>query len=213
MKNLLAVGFSGIALAVSANEWYVDPTVPDDSHDGTSSNVVSATVGPKRTLAGVMAAGVGVGDGDTVWLLPGEHKEGTMNGGLNRLYVTQKNLKVKSLSGNPFDTSIVGYYGTGIDYNTGYTDPDGISCIKIAKTATGCIVEGITMRDALAPRVESKNPNERGGGIYDLSGSCWAINCVFRNCAAYAGGGMNGSYRFRNPISFRLNTNRQTYKL
>lgn len=40
MKNLLAVGFSGIALAVSASEWYVDPTVPDDSHGGTSPNAV-----------------------------------------------------------------------------------------------------------------------------------------------------------------------------
>ena len=51
MAKLLAVAVATCAFVASANEWYVDPTVPDDSHDGTSSNVVSATVGPKRTLA------------------------------------------------------------------------------------------------------------------------------------------------------------------
>lgn len=193
LKKLVTAGLLlSLGAVAFANDWYVDPTVSDDSHDGTSPNVVSATVGPKRTLAGVMAADVGVSDGDTIWLLPGEHKEGSMNGGLNRLCITQKNLKVKSFSGNPMDTAIVGYYGTGIDHSTSYTDPDAVSCIKVAESATGCIIEGVTLRDATARRVNG-GANERGGGIYDLTeDTCWAINCIFTNCCAYSGGGMNG---------------------
>ena len=193
MKKVVAAGFAVCACVALANDWYVDPTVPDDSHDGTSSNVVSATVGPKRTLAGVMAAGVGVGDGDTVWLLPGEHKEGTMNGGLNRLYVTQKNLKVKSLSGNPFDTSIVGEYDVGVTNN--FTGADSVSCVKFAKAAKDCIVEGVMLRDATARYLG--DTKEYGGGIYDQSMSCWAINCVFSNCSARAGGGLYGGSAVR----------------
>lgn len=43
---------AGVAAVVSAGEWYVDPVAGNDDYDGTASNVVSATVGPRRTLKG-----------------------------------------------------------------------------------------------------------------------------------------------------------------
>ena len=70
------------AFAASGDEWYVDPVNGLDTRDGTTSNVVSATVGPRKTLEYAMKL---VGAGDTLWLLPGEYNEGSMNSGRARI--------------------------------------------------------------------------------------------------------------------------------
>ena len=97
MKKILT---SIIALAATAvtfgAEWYVDPVNGDDGLDGSTSNVVSVTVGPRKTLEKAMEK---VNAGDTLWLLPGEYNEGSMRDGRTRLYVSKKNVKVKSTAG------------------------------------------------------------------------------------------------------------------
>lgn len=50
MKNIVCT-FAAIAgLSAMAADWYVDSVGGSDLYDGTSSNYVSGTVGPKKTL-------------------------------------------------------------------------------------------------------------------------------------------------------------------
>ena len=109
MKRLLTATIAlAAAFAAKGDEWYVDPVNGLDTRDGTTSNVVSATVGPRKTLEYAMKL---VNAGDTLWLLPGEYNEGSMRSGRTRLYVSQDNVKIKSTAGAA-NTFIVGEGGT-----------------------------------------------------------------------------------------------------
>lgn len=169
MKQLLCIGFFATSLSVIANEWYVDPVNGNDAYDGTSSNVVSDTVGPRRTLAGIMGKAMG---GDTVWLLPGEYAEKTMTdtGDCNRrLQVKNRpNMRFRATAGRD-KTFIVGGGGA-----------EAVGCVRVDSTSVNCVFEGITFKDGAAPI---------GAGLRDHTKNCWVIGCRFTNCVASSTGG------------------------
>ena len=137
MKQVLAVvlvAASGVGLA---DEWYVDPVNGLDGRDGSCSNVVSETVGPRKTLEKAMEL---VQAGDTLWLLPGEYKEGSMRDGRCRLWVKKPNVRIRSTAGAD-RTFIVGH-GTAI------TDADAMNCVQVYEWASGVVLDGITLREA-----------------------------------------------------------------
>ena len=164
-----------VALTAAGSEWYVDPVNGLDTRDGTTSNVVSETVGPRRTLEKAMEL---VNAGDTLWLLPGEYSEGSMRDGRARIFVDKKNVKVKSTDGAA-RTFIVGEGGTVM------SSTSSKGCMHV--DGAGVIVEGITFRDGCGQRHGSIKDN--GGGLKAVS-TTWAIDCVFTNCYAHIGGGM-----------------------
>ena len=178
MKTLLTATIAlATVFAASGSEWYVDPVNGLDTRDGTTSNVVSATVGPRKTLEKAMEL---VNVGDTLWLLPGEYNEGAMRDGRTRLYVTKSNVKVKSTAGAA-NTFIVG------EGDTAMTSTSSKNCAQVSNRVSGVIFEGITFKDGCGQRHDSIKDN--GGGLDDESGDAWAIDCVFTNCYAYVGGG------------------------
>jgi hypothetical protein len=83
--------------AAPAKTWYCDPANGDDSFDGTSFTLVSGTVGPKKTLNGILKSGV-VQAGDTVLL----------GGGIYREYPS-----FEMVSGKPGAPLVIGSYGRG----------------------------------------------------------------------------------------------------
>ena len=167
------------AFAAKGDEWYVDPLNGLDTRDGTTSNVVSETVGPRKTLEKAMEL---VKANDTLWLLPGEYNEGSMRDGRTRIYVTKSNVKVKSTAGAA-NTFIVGEGGRTM------SSTSAKNCAQVASGVTGVIFEGITFKDGCGQRQGDVADN--GGGLGDLSqGGTWAVDCVFTNCYAYLGGGM-----------------------
>ena len=174
------------ALTSAANDWYVDPVNGLDTRDGTTSNVVSEAVGPRKTLEKAMEL---VNAGDTLWLLPGEYNEGSMNSGRARIYVAsaKKNVKVKSTAGAAH-TFIIGEGGTDM------TSTSSKGCMHV--DAAGVIVDGITFRDGCGQRHVDLNIKDNGGGL-KAAGSTWAIDCVFTNCYAFLGGGMYGGNALR----------------
>jgi hypothetical protein len=110
LKHYLQLLLFAAAFVSNGAEWYVDPVNGDDQRDGTTSNVVSAAVGPRKTLEKAMEL---VNADDTLWLLPGEYNEGAMRDGRTRIYLTNSNVKVKSTAGAA-NTFIVGEGGRNI---------------------------------------------------------------------------------------------------
>ena len=177
MRKLLVAFLVSCAFGAFANEWYVDPVNGNDTYDGTSSNVVSDTTGPRRTLVGIMEL---VGNNDTIWLLPGDYAEKSVvaeDDSPRRLEIANKTgLKFRSVAGRD-KTAIVGRH----DGANGYDGADAIGGVKLSSGSVNCVFEGITFRDCAA---------EKGGGCRDLSQTCWFIGCSFTNCLAKTGGAM-----------------------
>ena len=63
-KILTSIIALAAAFAAFGAEWYVDPVNGLDTRDGTTSNVVSETVGPRKTLEKAMEL---VNANDTLW--------------------------------------------------------------------------------------------------------------------------------------------------
>ena len=196
MKKLVSFGYVfAFALVAQANEWYVEPVIGNDAYDGTSSNVVSDTKGPFRTLQGAMT-NAQLKAYDTVWLLPGTYAEGEMEwSGTNRCVITTDGLKIRSTGGK--DVTIV----KGVLTTGSYTKPTsgGVRCFAVnSAMASNVVIEGITMQDCDA------SYSFYGGGIYEGKGknnpthsACWAIDCAFKNGKGGRGGGMSGGNALR----------------
>jgi len=200
MRKLFGATAIGLlaGIATAANTWYLAPApAGSDDYDGTSSNFVSGTVGPMESFSNLMSR---VDAGDTIVLMPGEHSAGSMDDALanhtsSRAHITKNNVTIRSYSGNPADTAIVGE-SEGDAWST--EGADQIRCISIAKNATGCVIDGVTLKDGVACAGGSLGVGRgNGGGVYDLSKSCWLIGCVVTNCTAYGGGGVYGANAFR----------------
>ena len=128
MRKLLVAFLVSCAFGAFANEWYVDPVNGKDTYDGTSSNVVSDTTGPRRTLVGIMEL---VGKNDTIWLLPGDYAEKSVvaeDDSPRRLEIANKTgLKFRSVAGRD-KTAIVGRH----DGANGYDGADAIGGVKLS---------------------------------------------------------------------------------
>ena len=170
----------------TGKNWYVDPVNGLDTRDGTTSNVVSATTGPRRTLEKAMEL---VNEGDTLWLLPGEYREGSMRDGRARIYVTN-NITVISTDGAS-RTFIVGEGGKDM------TSASSKACAQVCKGLTRVIFEGLTFKDGCGQRIGDIKDN--GGGLKSesMDNVTWAIDCVFTNCHAHIGGGLYGGNALR----------------
>ena len=131
-----------------ANTWYLAPD-GNDGYDGTSSNFVSGTVGPKQSFESLMPS---VGANDTIVLMPGEHCYGSMtpsaggNHTLSRAHIAKSGVTIRSYSGNPADTAIVGW---GVESPDSLGDDKQIRCISIYKNATGCVIDGLTLKNGV----------------------------------------------------------------
>jgi hypothetical protein len=111
---------------------YVDGTNGSDSYDGSSSNVVSGTKGPKQTLAAAVAA-VGAGRRAVIFALPGVYGRGTDGEYANKssdpdasLNGIRYRLHVKTTSSGDYKTSIgvVAVEGPEKTFIVGEADPD-----------------------------------------------------------------------------------------
>ena len=178
MKKLLVAVVVACGFAAFANEWYVDPVNGNDAYDGTTSNVVSDTVGPRRTLIGIMEL---VGNNDTIWMLPGDYAEKSVldarGADHRRLDIVDKSgLKFRSVAGRE-KTAIVGQH----DGANGYDGENAVGGAMLSGNSANCVFEGITFRDCAA---------SSGGGCRDLTKLCWFIGCSFTNCIAKTGGAM-----------------------
>lgn len=192
MKKLVALGYVlASAFAAQANEWYVEPVIGNDAYDGTSSNVVSDTKGPFRTLQGAMT-NAQLKAYDTVWLLPGDYNEGEMEyKGTNRCYISKPGLKLKSTGGK--DVTFI----TGRKQASSSSTTWGTRCIAINSTTTNVVIEGITLRTGAAP-YNGSGDTTKGGGVYvNGNTSCWLVDCVVTNCAAAWGAGVYYANAFR----------------
>ena len=185
-----------VAFNLSATEWFVDRTRPDDSGNGQS--VATA----KRTIQAACSA---ASAGDVVTVLPGVYDEGgntfTENSVVssNRVYIT-KNLTLRSRDGADV-THIVGAKDSGVAQNASPwgMGPGAIRCIAVAKGVTDMKIEGFTIRDG-ATAFGSDSAPVRGGGVLNVqaqpgvtaAGYIVVRDCVFRDNTGTRGGGMYG---------------------
>ena len=167
---LVLTGFSALA-----TDWYADADHGNDLWDGTSPDFVSGTTGPKKTLQAALDI-EGLKSGDTLWLLPGDYNDGAADS--CRGFITVSGLKIKSTGGA--DVTFV-------------TGASGTRCFGIDESATGVILDGLTLRNGAAGA-------GNGGGVNCPGGDCWVIGCVISNCTATIGGAMCGGNAYRTKM-------------
>lgn len=165
---------------------YVDATNGSDSYDGSSSNIVSGTVGPKKTLSAAVAA-VGAGRRAVIFALPGVYDDGTDGEYANKagnpdasLNGIRYRLHVKTTASGDYKTSIgvVAVAGPEKTFIVGEPDPDtgdvGSKAIGGVWLESGIhYVQGFTITGCYGPGV---------------SGSWW------QHGAAFNGGGSESTH-------------------
>ena len=167
-----------VTIEASGKDWFVDPTRPDDSGDGTKRETAF------RTLKAAMA-NAKLKSGDTVWALPGEYKEGfsapSASATSNRVVVAA-GVKLVSTDG-PEKTFIIGADSpepTEGKYGCG---PGAIRC---AMLKSGSVIRGFTLTGG-------RTGGQNGGGVtyQNEADNGWIEDCVISNCVASRGGGAN----------------------
>ena len=197
MKNIVCT-FAAIAgLSAMAADWYVDAVGGSDLYDGTSSNYVSGTVGPKKTLQAALDI-AGLASGDTLWLLPGDYNEGSnVWNGVSRGCIKTPGLRVKSTGGAAV-TFVTGENNPAAAY--GYSSSYGMRCLAVDSAATGVVIDGLTLRNGCSPQGSSDGGHRNGGGLYNPGNDCWLIASVVTNCSAYTGGAMYCGNAYRTKM-------------
>ena len=204
---------AAVNLAFAGNIWYVAPApIGDDSYDGTASNHVSGTVGPRRTLAKVMELAK---SWDVVYALPGTYDDGSYyqsDSYYARVYVPSA-VRLISVAG-PEKTFIVGKAadaGQGDAYGNG---PGALRGVLLAGTIDGFTICGGHVRST------ADDATGRGGGIFADWEGALAINCIISNNVAVRGVGMCGKNsktagtdnRFTRAVNCRFIANTSTSK-
>lgn len=207
MKRPIAVIIGFLAATALATDYYVDAVHGNDDWSGTSSNRVGeTTTGPRKTLAGVIA--LATQPGDVIWALPGNYDEGTMSGDTNRLYVSAKDISLKSTGGKEV-THIVGHHTAGDTYGFG---ADALRCVEVAKDCN-FLIDGFTIRDG-AGKSNTKTASVYGGGVACTAGrpskgksNFTLVDCVVSNCVSYRGAGIYAGRAIRCRLTDNYGSN------
>ncbi len=181
-KVLLATLATLAAMGGFAATWYVDAVNGNDENGGTS------LTDARRTLTGAMSI-PGLGDGDTVLALPGvygDRSEADASGAQTRCRIT-KAVTLRSVGGRA--TRDVTVIRGARDAATGGLGDGAVRCVSIE--AVGAILEGFTLADGATKAGSDDAADNRGGGLLVLpKATGYAVDCLFSNCVARAGGGM-----------------------
>ena len=195
MKNIVCTCAAIAGLSAMAADWYVDAVGGSDLYDGTSSNYVSGTVGPKKTLQAALDL-AGLASGDTLWLLPGDYNEGSnVWNGVSRGCIKTPGLRVKSTGGAAV-TFVTGENNPAMASAYGYDGVSGMRCLAVDSAAAGVVVDGLTLRGGSTPG----SSTGMGGGLYNPGNDCWLVASVVTNCSAYRGGAMYGGNAYRTKM-------------
>lgn len=181
-KALLATLATLAAMGGFAATWYVDAVNGNDENGGTS--VTDA----RRTLTGAMSI-PGLEAGDTVLALPGvygDRSEADASGVQTRCRIT-KAVTLRSVGGRA--TRDVTVIRGARDAENGGLGDNAVRCVSIE--AVGAVLEGFTLTDGATKAGSSDAVDNRGGGLLVLpKATGYAVDCLFSNCVARAGGGM-----------------------
>ncbi len=181
-KALLATLATLAAMGGFAATWYVDAENGLDTNGGTS------LTDARRTLKGAMSI-PGLGDGDTVLALPGVYgdlSEEDASGAQTRCRIT-KAVTLRSVGGRA--TRDVTVIRGARDAAPGGLGDGAVRCVSIE--AVGAILEGFTLADGATKAGSVDAVDNRGGGLLVLpKATGYAVDCLFSNCVARAGGGM-----------------------
>lgn len=191
-KAVLAFAVSAAVAADAANTWYVD-----DDNFGRSGLTGKSGELAFGTIQDAIAQ---ASSGDTIYVAPGEYKEGTGGNtssyGLSRIGWNNKKLFIFS-TGGAAETHIVGRKSAENGIGTG---ADAVRCVTIYdpnRTAAGTVIKGFTFRDG-STTTGSHSVNTfalRGGAVSVSHAEIYFADCVFRNCSAPSGSAVfNGSY-------------------
>ena len=181
-KVLLATLATLAAMGGFAATWYVDAVNGNDTNGGTS--VTDA----RRTLTGAMFI-PGLKDGDTVLAMPGvygDRSEADASRVQTRCRIT-KAITLRSVGGRA--TRDVTVIRGARDAETGGLGDNAVRCVSIE--AVGATLEGFTLTDGATKAGSDDAVDNRGGGLLVLTNATgYAVDCLFSNCVARAGGGM-----------------------
>lgn len=162
--------------------WYVDAKNGRDTNGGTS------LTDARQTLKGAMSIPE-LGDGDTVLALPGVYgdlSEADASGAQTRCRIT-KAITLRSVGGRA--TRDVTVIRGARDAAPGGLGDEAVRCVSIE--AVGAILEGFTLEDGATKAGSADAADNRGGGLLVLpKATGYAVDCLFSNCVARAGGGM-----------------------
>ena len=181
-KVLLATLATLAAMGGFAATWYVDAVNGNDTNGGTS--VTDA----RRTLRGAMSIS-DLKDGDTVLAMPGVYGDESVedaSGVQTRCRIT-KAITLKSVGGRATrDVTVI--RGAHAATTSGLGN-GAVRCVSIE--AVGATLEGFTLTDGATKAGSDDAVDNRGGGLLVLpKARGYAVDCLFSNCVARAGGGM-----------------------
>lgn len=183
-KVLLATLATLAAMGGFAATWYVDAVNGNDENGGTS--VTDA----RRTLTGAMSI-PGLEAGDTVLALPGVYgdlSEKDASGVQTRCRIT-KAVTLRSVGGRA--TRDVTVIRGARDAAPGGLGNEAVRCVSIEAAGVGATLEGFTLTDGATKAGSGDAVDNRGGGLLVLpKARGYAVDCLFSNCVARAGGGM-----------------------
>ena len=181
-KVLLATLATLAAMGGFAATWYVDAVNGNDTNGGTS--VTDA----RRTLRGAMSISE-LKDDDTVLALPGVYGDESVvdaSGVQTRCRISMA-ITLKSVGGRA--TRDVTVIRGARDAETGGLGDNAVRCVSIE--AVGATLEGFTLTDGATKAGSDDAADNRGGGLLVFpKRTGYAVDCLFSNCVARAGGGM-----------------------
>ena len=186
LAGVAVVLYSG---ALFATDYYVDANNGNDDWDGTAAvaaaDVETSKIGPKQTLADVMAIS-GLGNGDVVHAAEGYYTNGVAEVGTLRYRVAVP-AQVKLIASGRADRTFI----VGEEAPTDATDRDaygnGTGSMKCVYLYDKALVWGFTVTGGRT-LTGTSNDKSSGAGIGGAS-TAYAVDCIISNQVAnYRGG-------------------------
>ena len=179
--------FAGALFA--GNNYYVDAENGNDDWDGTASvaaaDVETSKIGPKQTLANVMAI-EGLGNGDVVYAAEGYYTNGVALVGTAR-YRVKVPAKVKFVASGRADRTFIVGEEAPADAADRDSYGNGTGSMRCVSLASGAQLVGFTVTGGRTPRGTSDGTSS-GGAIAGTSDS-YVLDCIItNNISAYRGG-------------------------
>ena len=187
IRSLAAISISvlGFAALGAGQTYYVDCNKPDDSGDGKTETTA------KRTIQAAVDLAV---DGDTVMLLPGEHKVGSVDTAYSdstlqtRVRITHQ-ITLTGRDGKE-KTFIKGQFSTAEGNNQG-AGTGAMRCIVVGKGAQGTVIERVTLCEgATLGKNQGVSDDDRiGGAVWvhsEVGNQVYLCDAIVSNCVAYS---------------------------